>query len=226
MKAGVIGVPSEDFSQLESYTNSYTQEGYELEECLEIRRTANNEINGRPIQTGRVALQRVEDTESVEIKDGEIVVSERPEIVTRYTEFVTVPGKFVAVSNSSGVFAFDVLGRQTNTNIEKVEFDLDTFAQQQNNGVPWKVGFYGRIGNAENGVLYGDDVLDDNEFGGVVKDTEKNQLGLNLPMGDEIIKLNLTESGYVEIYQPSNYDEIDFSEFVISKLLDYSQTPA
>jgi len=36
------------------------------------------------------------------------------------------------------------------------------------------------------------------------------------------MKYNVTESGYVEIYQPSNYEEAEFAEFVVEDVLNHA----
>jgi len=222
MKAGVIGIPDRDFGAIDPVQETITQDGYDLTRCIEIRQSLTGVNDSGQIQTGRAAVQRIDDGEAIEISDGRIVVTEQPEITTRYTEFISVPGQFIAVSNGGGTFAFDLIGQNVNASIERAEFDLDGFADEYPDATPWKVGFYGHVGNAENGVLHGEGVFEDSDFGGAVRDAQKNQLGLNLAWGNETVKMMVSESGYVEVYQPSSYDTAEFSEFVMDSVLDHT----
>lgn len=221
MRGGVIGIVDGDFDEIEPFSEKFSQDDKELSRCVEIRQKKVTE-NGIPVQTGRVATQRIDKQETVEINDGQISVYETPEVATLYTEFVTVPGEFVAVSSGTGVFAFDTIGRRTNTNIERVELDLDSYADTRPEANPWKIGFYGHLGEANNGVVHGSSVLDDSDFGDVLQDTKKNQLGLEFTRGSELMKVMMAESGYVEVYQPSNYDSVEYAEFVIDEVLAHA----
>jgi hypothetical protein len=220
MKAGVIGTVDGDFEELNSFSETFIQGETELERCIEVRQTQVTD-GGVPVQTGRVATQKLDEQETVEINDGQISVYEQPDVTTLYTEFLTVPGEFVAVSNSSGVFAFDTIGRRTNTNIERAELDLDSYAEAHAEATPWKVGFYGHLGEADNGVIHGASVLEDSDFGDVLQDAQKNQLGLEFTRDGEVMKVTMAESGYVEVYQPSNYDSAEYAEFVAEEILQH-----
>lgn len=221
MKAGVIGLPEGDFGTIESFEQQISEDP-ELSQCIEVQRTQTTD-NGLTVQKGRAATQQLDEQESVEIVDGSIRVQSRSQPVTKYTEFVAVPGRFIAVSNGGGTFAFDLLG--ANTAIERAEIDLDSYfetQQAENDATPWKAGFYGHLGNAEKGVVYGEGVLDDSDFGGAVASSQKNQIGLSYSQGDELMKVSVTESGYVEVYQPSNYEESEFAEFVVEDVLEHA----
>lgn len=220
MKAGVIGTVDGDFDGIESFSETYTHDNHELERCVEVRQSLTTD-SGIPVQTGRVATEKLDEEETVEIEGGEITVYEQTEIITLYTEFITVPGEFVAVSNSSGVFAFDTIGRNTDTAIERAELDIDSFAESNSDANPWKVGFYGHLGEADNGVIHGTSVLDDSDIGDVLQDAKKNQLGVEYTKDGDQIKVTMAESGYIEIYQPSNYDSADYAEFVVEEILHH-----
>ena len=223
MKAGVIGVPDGDFGTVESFERKVSDDP-ELYQCVEVQRRQETE-NGLIVQKGRAATQKLDEQESVAIVDGSIRIQNRSQPVTKYTEFVAVPGQFVVVANSGGIFAFDLLA--DGVGIERAEIDLDGYLdvqQSEYDATPWKTGFYGHLGTAEKGVVYGEGVLDDEDFGGAVAGSQKNQLGLSYTQGDELMKVNITESGYVEIYQPSNYEEEEFSEFVAEEILAHAST--
>jgi len=221
MKAGVIGLPKSDFAPIESFEQQISEDP-DLFQCVEVQRTQNTD-SGLTVQKGRAATQRLDEEESVEIVNGNIRVQNQSQPVTRYTEFLAAPGHFVAVSNGGGTFAFDLLGDEVA--IERADIDLDEYLETQKNkhdATPWKAGFYGHLGNAEKGVVYGEGVLEDSDFGRAVAGSQKNQLGLSYSHEEEIMKYNVTESGYVEIYQPSNYEEAEFAEFVVEDVLNHA----
>lgn len=232
MKAGVIGIPDRDFDPIESFTQSKEAgDGTTLNACLEVRSTAD--LGQYVLQSGRAAIQELGSEERVRInpEHARVTVTDDESIVrTRYTEFITVPGEFVVVSSGDGAFAFRLIsGSTTSATIKRGNIDLEGFEQsyQKEEGPEkadiWKIGFYGHGGTAENGTLYGDSVISDPDFGNLVRSLPKNQIGLLVQQGKEEIKLTATESGYVEIYQPSNYDSKEFSQFALDHILEHTE---
>lgn len=221
MNAGVIGIPDKTLNEAES-TVTRINDDPELHQCVEVQRTQTTR-SGLTVQKGRAAVQRLDERESVEIIDGSIRVQSRSEPITKYTEFVLVPQHFIAVSNASGIFAFNLIGGDVR--IERVSIDLDGYfdeVQSKYDASPWKAGFYGHLGNAQKGVIYGEGVLDDSDFGRAVSDSQKNQLGVSYEENNEIFKVNVTKSGYVDILQPSNYEEAEFADYVTEEILDHA----
>ena len=231
MRAGKLGIPDYDFEPIESFSEVMpVDESQELTACLEVRRT--DEVNGVVFQEGRAAIQEFTSQDRVEIdtESDSISVSENTNIVeTNYTEFVLVPGAFVAVDSSSGTFAFNLISNQTDAaTISPATIDLNGFANSYNGqsgkgtATPWQVGFYGNSGQTEKGTVYGDDIFDDSTIGTLAQRLPKNQLGLDMQLENENIRITVTESGYVEIYQPSNYDSKEFTEFILEHLLEHT----
>lgn len=222
MKAGVIGVIEDDFDAISSFEVNSKQGDQELTRCVEIRQTIRRE--NIEVQVGRAATQELTEQEEVQIREGSVVVSNRTKPNTKYTEFLLVPGEFIAVSNGGGAFAFDLIGSQESSQISRAKIDLQGLWEQSNKVSPWKAGFYAHQGNAETGVIYGEDVLKDDDFGNGIDEAQLNQLGLDYSPEDDAIKMTATESGYVEIYQPENYDEIDYAKYVRSEILPHVST--
>ncbi|AWB28342.1 hypothetical protein HARCEL1_11805 [Halococcoides cellulosivorans] len=167
-------------------------------------------------------MEQVKDREQVMIQNGEISIYEEPQKVPSYTEFLTVPGEVVVVDSGAGSFAYSMIGSQTNTNIERAEINLSGFAaDHEDDSDPWKVGFYGHLGNAENGVVHGTDLLSDDELSGVLHESNLNQLGVEYPYDGQMLKANMAESGYFEIYQPSNYESKDYLQFILDEVIHY-----
>lgn len=222
MKAGIIGLPSGDFDDIESVVKTETESGYELTDCIEVRQRGTSD-SGHDVVIGRAASEQIDEEQQIEITDGSISVVERPEVKKRYTDFISVPGEFVVVSSGQGAFAFDLIGKQVNRYIERANINLEGFYNSLDDVSPWQVGFYGHQGNADTGVVYGDAVLDDSDFGGLLAGMEKNQIGLDYPRNGEMIKMTASQSGYVEIYQPGNYDALDFADYIIEDVLPYAR---
>lgn len=224
MKSGVLGIVNGSMEPVQSDAFSKTIEDRNVEACIEVVRSQSNAVNGSHVQYGRAALEEPTTDEKVEMVDGRISIQEEPGIQTRYTEFIAVPNEFVVVKKGSGVFAYDLLAsQQPNLEIERAKLDIDSFIQQKQGLVPWKVGFYGNLSEAEKGTVYGEDVLEDTEVGKVLNDSAKNQLGAIYDHDGDQMKINITESGYIEIYQPSNYEEAEFAQWVVDDILSIAE---
>lgn len=221
MKSGVIGIVEGKPRQVESYYRTVEQDGTSLTECIEVTQTHDDVKNGYTVQAGRAAVQSIVPEETVQITDqGEILVVEQGQRQTKYTEFILVPGEFVVVDSGSGVFLFDMLRDITGIeSVERAEFDLAEFLSEHSESTPWQVGFYGVGSEAEKGVVYGENVLSDAHIGNTLRTSNKNQVGINHQKQEERVKVSLTESGYIDVHQPSNYESIDFAEYVIDEIL-------
>lgn len=222
MKAGVVGIPEDSFGSIESFEIEEPAGEHELKRCIEVRQTINR--TGKTIQLGRAAVQELSNEQQVSIEDGQVLVSERSQPISKYTEFLLVPGEFIVVDSGTGTFAFDLIGSHTGTKITRAHIDLQQFWETEVDGTPWKAGFYAHQGNAETGVVYGEDVLKDEDFGGGIDKSQINQIGLDYPPEENAIKMSATESGYVEIYQPENYDEKDYAKYLQNRVVPHLTT--
>ena len=227
MKSGVIGVVSGEFDDLRSEVNTFTKDGEELREAIEILDTVDSDM-GEALY-GRAAVEDITRDEGPVINDGQIEVKSYTETETKMTEFLVVPGEFVIVENGSGTFAFNLIGRQVGALIERGEVNLDAYInylQDQNRDQEaWQVGFYGNGGEAQKGVVYGNNVLEDSDVGGVLDISEINQLGISYSTRDHSMKITVTESGYTNVYQPSDFESEDFLNFFSSELAPYVSHP-
>lgn len=224
MKAGIIATVDGQTDAIESFEEEVQIPDHEvyssIKQCVQIRETLELADN-RVAQLGRAAVDEISTNEKAEIENGEIRVSEKPEMVTKYTEFLLVPGSFIAASSGSGRFVFDLISSHTGSEISPVEFDLNGFIGDRESADPWKVGFENRTGNAENGVVHGEELLTDGELGNALTDSKKNQIGLEYSSDGHLLKVFVAKSGYVEVYQPSNYDSREFIDFIESDLLHH-----
>lgn len=220
MKSAVIGRVDGDLSRINPVRKIRDAKD-DLRDQIEItgvKRTPD----GLDINEGRAAREEMTKTERVSLDGDSITVASEPEKRTSYTEFLAVPDEFVGVDTKQGMFLFDLLESETGVSVDRVQVDIDEFAAAFPDATPWKVGFFGHGEQAENGVIHGENVLDDDEFGGVLAGTKKNQLGLRMAYDSREYKMTITRSGYVSVYEPSNLDSAEFAEFVVDKILPYT----
>lgn len=221
MNRGVIARVEGTLGRIGPFSRSHRDDGVELKELVDVTGVKRTPA-GLDITSGRAASQELRDTESVSLDNGEISVSTDSEVTTSYTEFLTAGDEFAAVANGDGTFAFDVLAEEYNADISRAQIDVDDFWLSLDDATPWKVGFYGHEGPVENGVVHGEDVLDDGVFGSALADLQKNQLGARVDIDGDEYKFVITKSGYLELYQPRDLDAADFAEFVVDNVLSYT----
>jgi hypothetical protein len=218
MKAGVLGIVRDDFEVVDSFSETVEQDGQELERVLDVRRVFSLP-SGEVAFEGRAAVERVVNRTTTELDFGEVRVEETPATETRVTQLAGVPGEFVVVGSGKGTFGFDLVSRDTGADIERASLDLSGFLDAQADAEPWRAGFYDNDGNCENGVLHGTDLLADDELGHVLRDARLNQLGLDCSYGDRSLKMTASESGYVEVYRPSDFDTEDFLGYLLEEVV-------
>ncbi|GAB7121249.1 hypothetical protein [Natrinema pallidum] len=220
MKSGVIGVVNGEFDKIPSFERSVETDHGEVKQCVEIRDEFRLS-DGHLAQFGRVARQTFEEEESVQIQDGTIGTFRDRSRATEYTEFLTISGEFVIVASGNGSFAYDLIGERTDTNIERGNIDLQAFFSEHTDGDYWQVGFYNSATEAENGVIYGDNVFDDPDVGATLELSDINQLGVTYAYQDQKIKTTLTESGYINIYDPGSYESDDFLSYFQEEIASF-----
>jgi hypothetical protein len=226
MRAGVIGFVRGEFDEITSLHETSVQDGMQFMRSLQVSEKGTLDT-GHRYYTGEAAIEIVEKEEYVRIDSdtGEIEVGEEGTTKGKYTKFVAVPSKFIAVGSSRGTFAFSLLQElHPGIQVDRARLDLNSYADdyyQAPNVNPWQVGFYGNIGEAEKGIVYGENVISDEEIGEVLDRSQVNQLGLQYEMLGYDMKMTMTKSGYVEVYNPSNLDSEGFAEYLVTEILDY-----
>lgn len=221
MKSAVIGRIDGNLDRIEPLRAIRDVDENELRDQIDItgvKRTPD----GLDINEGRAAREEMVDAEKIVLGTDAISQVTEAERTTRYTEFLAVPDEFIGVASGSGTFLFDLLEAENGVDVSRVEVDIDEFAAVFPDATPWKVGFYGHGEQAENGVVHGENVLEDDDLGGVLANTKKNQLGLRMDYDGREFKMAITRSGYVSVYQPSNLDSAEFAEFIVDKILPHT----
>ncbi|MDZ5811756.1 hypothetical protein U4E84_10435 [Halorubrum sp. AD140] len=204
----------DDFSRFEPYRGSRKEDGRDLTDQIDITGVART-ADGIDINEGVAARETLATRESAAIEFDEISVDQEMDVVTRHTEFAGIPGEVVVVANTSGLFFYDVLQRAISVTPERAQIDLDGVLSEFSDPSLWKVGFYDRDAGAENGVIHGTELQADPAFSNHLTSGAKNQLGMRVSLDGTEYNLNITESGYFEIYEPRDLETKAFLQFIV-----------
>lgn len=228
MKAGVIGKIKSGNNDLEGFTTSIEVQEERFGQLTQsIQVTGDVRLpDGRTAQTARAAIEDLGKEENSEISDdGEIRTYEDTQKIVKTTDLLFVPGSFVAVNSSSGRFAFQLITENTSASVERLEFDIDSYVEKNPEANPWKVGFHEYVGNANNGVIHGEQLLTDPEISEILTSAPKNQIGFEYEYNGNSVKNFVTESGYAQIYQPTDFNTGSFAKFVEQELMPHGYIP-
>ena len=220
MQAGVIGVVDGSFDVVDSFSETVEEGDQELERCIDVKRVFSLP-SGEHAFAGHAAWEYRQERESARITNGEVSVVAEPRTATRHTNFVGVPGEFVVVGSGQGTFAFDLIGRDTNTTIERAEVDLDSFFDRHGDGAPWKAGFFGTDDDGVSGVLHGSDLRESHDLDDLLEGSSLNQLGLEYRYDDDEVKMTASRSGYVELYQPRDLGAKEYLTYLQREILPH-----
>jgi len=218
MRAGVLGVVDGSFQMVDSYAETVAEGDRDLERRLEIDRVFSLP-SGEMAFEGRAAAERLVSEQEASIEDDGIAVTEGETVVTEFTEFVGIPGEFVAVGSGKGTFAFDLVGAETNTDIERATLGLEGVLDDHGDARPWRVGVSGDGEGAVNGTFHGRDLRASRDLDSLLDGATLTQLGLAYDRDGDELKMTASRSGYVEVYQPSSYETADYLEYVRDEVL-------
>ncbi len=205
MQAGVIGVVDGEFRVVDSFTDTVREGDQELQRALDVQRVFSLP-SGETAFAGHAAREYRQERETARITGGEVSVVAEPRTTTRHTNVAGVPGEFVVVGSGRGTFAFDLVGQDTNTDIERGTVDLDGFFERHRDAAPWKAGFEATEEDGVSGVLHGTDLRESHDLADLLDGASLNQLGVEYTYGNDEVKMTASRSGYVELYQPRGFD--------------------
>lgn len=220
MKAGVLAAVDGSFQAVDSFTETVTEADVELERALTIDRVFSVSA-GDMAFAGRAAAERLTTQTSTTIEGGDIHVAEEDRSLTTHTEFVGIAGEFVVVDSRRGAFAWDLIAADTDTEIERVTFDLDAFFERHESATPWKAGFDGGGETGVNGVFHGRDLRANHDLRDILEDSTLTQLGLSYEYDGRDVKMTASRSGYVELYRPADFDSADYLEYLCDEVLPH-----
>jgi len=221
MKSGVLGLINSPAEPIDGFHETTVQDGIEYEYCVEPHKTTTDQELGVTVQTGHAATDIPDETEDIEMSDGSITRVTKPVKQTLHTEWLLVPGEFLVIESGEGRFLYDILSSELGWSVNRAQLNLTSMAADYEETHLWQLGFYGNTGTAEKGVVYGDHVVDDSDIGDALGRSQVNQLGIQYEFQQNIIKASLTESGYIEVYQPSSFDSADFAAYIRNEVVDY-----
>lgn len=224
MKSGILGLVHGGFEDINPTVSTIEHDGEELQRCIEISQEFTLD-SGVRIQIGNVAREEYVKRERSKIENGRVHVDSAHEKQTDHTRFVAISDEFLILDSSSGQYAFDILGRETEALIERAEIDLDSFVSDHAEATYWQFGFYGTGLNADNGVFYGLDIAEEPSAEPFIGSSSANQIGVEYLYQDTPVKAKITESGFVEVYQPSEWESSEFSQFVLDEISTYVRSP-
>jgi hypothetical protein len=154
---------------------------------------------------GRAAVESEEKITNKEIEEsGEINNNKSIEKIIKITEFVFIPDELLIMNDSSGDFLIPLLNRNTAHSVFAAKINLSECIKRIEEPEYWKVGFENRADGAENGVLHGENVLRDSDIGGILDQSQKNQIGITHQINEGRAKSFVTKSGYLELYEPDH----------------------
>jgi len=172
MKSGVLFLveTEEELDSTQTTVSLPHEHKYDsLLEAIDVKQTISLNNSSKDAQKGKIAAERIFESSEARINDNGISESpiEQKEVVS--TDFLYYPGEFFVLSSSSGMFAVELVNRMSNTSILRSKIDLNQFIISKIESDvelnPWKMGFYNKKGSADNGVIHGDTLLNDNELG-------------------------------------------------------------
>lgn len=220
MKRGIIGRAGGSFNRIEPLRRTTRDQEEELVDQVDITRVKRTP-SGLDINEGIAATQSIKERETAELGLDSIELSAEQEKVTTTTNFLAVPGEFIAVDSKRGKFLFELLSQDLGVDITTSAVNLERLISDYSSATAWKVGYYDPENPTRNGVVHGESILETDEYADRLAGTEMNQLGLHLQHDQQQYKLFVTKSGYVDIYQPSELESADFAQFVTDVILPY-----
>jgi len=223
MTSGKISIVESEHSELEALYNEVSAGDTPFESFSETL-IIDEEIhldNNRTAYKGRAAVEDVDEVQQKKVLgQGQIEYQETLEKIVRTTEFLFIPDSFLIVENTAGEFILPLLNRNTEHSVFDAKIDLYGYSSEFEDVNHWKVGFEERTDSAENGVIHGDKILQDPEIGNLLGKTQKNQIGIEHPMADDIAKVFVTKSGYLELYQP-DLTTREFIQYLESNVIQH-----
>lgn len=227
MQSGILHLMDGDMGKIHSFNRTIDKRGFDAKICLDITQEFTNNAGETIVYQGQAAEEFVTESDSVDVDEetDSISVSQVPQLNWRHTNFLYTPEGILVIESSSGDFLTTLLKEKFDVGVEKAQIHLSayqSFLEDTRDDVePWKIGFYGHEGNADNGVVHGRDLQGDETLGALLSDNEINQLGLEFKKENARVKLFVAESGYLEIYQPSDIGDDGFIAFIEEDIMPH-----
>ncbi|MCJ0620879.1 hypothetical protein JZX76_15590 [Haloarcula hispanica] len=199
-----------------------------VSEGIDIRDSKKTE-DGVLIQSGDAAAEELIEDEVTQITDSRISNRTKETINANFGTFTYSSDGILIVGGGSS-FIPQIISEHTEINAQSSKIDINSYfdflrsVHGPDDVEVWKVGFEEKRTNADNGVLHGSDLMNDSELKPLLESSEKTQLGVEFQFRGERINLYVAESGYFDIYEPTNYPDKQVVEFLQDQLTQFATT--
>jgi hypothetical protein len=232
MRSGAIATVRGEFDSIDTtgFPVVESKQGVEVRSTLELGET-ETDLSGHRVVKGQAAKQDTAMVKTYSITDAGGIDAEADDVrvVTDVADFMCVSGEYIVAESTEKSFVFDLFEAATGTHVEPITIDVEslirTYRDDESDADAkfWMGGFHNRPGDVDAGDGYGDgDIFEDEGLGDVMWESEKNRIGMEFEFQGERIKVMVTESGYAEVYRPSDFGALRFSRLVEDVLLPHS----
>ena len=210
MLSGNIANIDSQNETLSGFQDASISDNADLRSYVEIRDDVD--VDGTTMKYGVVVDEYYTTEENVDVSNG-IDVSEDEVKKRMWTSFWISPDNFVVVKNSNGTFAFEIIERAIDGEIEDARFDLGRIISQYPG--QWMGTFDDRPDNINSGTLFGEDIERDPEIGDAYQNSDKNQIGVEIPYNGKNYMVRIGNQ-FVQLYGVN--DRQEWLEFVDARM--------
>lgn len=198
---------------LNGFTDASPAEDVDLQSFVELR--SEYSVNGTTMKYGVAVDEYYTTEEQISVSDG-IDIAEGEVKKRMWTSFWISDDDFIVVKNSNGTFAFDIIERAIDGEVERAQFNLDEIVDQYPG--QWMGTFDDRPDNVNAGTLFGEEIERDADMGDAYKESEKNQIGVRIPYQGKEYTVRVGDS-FVQLYGINEREE--WLEFVDERMLRF-----
>lgn len=217
--SGRIAVIEGQSEELSDYQDTFQSNGRELEALVSVDQDIVDLKDSVVARTGLAAQQQLEESDDVQLQNGDIDIGRTQDIEWVWTNYWVVPDEFIVVGSTKGEFAFELLEEVLDAKIKRVNFNLSEIIDDYPG--QWMGSFEERADNVQRGTLYGDRIEDDPDMGNAFLESSKRQIGPWINYGDESLKVRIGREGWAQVVSPGTYNREKYLGLVRDILLDY-----
>jgi hypothetical protein len=218
--SGRIATINGSSGELEELGYSVEENGEELDRYLTVSQDIVDLENNVIARKGIAAKQELEERDDVQLQNGNLQIGSTPEVSWTWTPYWVVPSEIVVVGNSKGEFAFELVSRAINAEVEKVTFNLGDIIEDYPG--QWMGSFEDRPDNVQRGTLYGDRIEDDTDMGSAFMQSSKPQIGPWIDYQGKSLKVRIGRTGWAQVVSPGTYSQENYLKLVRNILLNYT----
>lgn len=227
MQSGGIGIITTNDSASTIDTTPFplteSEGDHELLSTVEAEWT-QEAFNGTTLNKGRAAKETAEEIKTTRLTDdGKIEAGkEKTDVATHITDFLRVPGEFIVTESTRDEFAHELLKEATGETIHPAAVDLGGFAEANPEAEPWMGWFRGDGGPLNAGFASGE-INSAPDMADYLRKNQNTQLGLQgVEFNGRKLKLVVSRSGWIAIYEPKEMDSIEFAQFIREKVQPFA----